>query len=92
MVKAMNSTTIRRFEGVIRETGERAAIKLENSSNGVLNGLRFETNNRPVYNYVYNNGLDTELAKGKIAGFCERLKDGAKLFKEIMEAGLNLKK
>ena len=31
-------------------------------------------------------------AKGKIAGFCERLKDGAKLFKEIMEAGLNLKK
>ena len=93
MVKALTTATptIRRFGGVLEKTSEKACIKLENNSAGILNGLKFEVNEKPVYGCACKKGLDKEHVLGKISDFCERIKDGKKLFEDIMKSGLNIK-
>ena len=93
MVKAISNVapTVRKFEGVIEKTSEKACIRLENNSAGVLNGLKLEVNEMPVYGYVCKKGIDKEFVKGKLARFCEHLKEGKKLFEDIIKSGLNIK-
>ena len=93
MVKAVSTLapTVRRFEGVLEKTSEKACIRLENNSAGLLNGLKLEVNDRPVYGYVCQKGIDKEHVNNKIASFCERIKEGKKLFEDIMKSGLNIK-
>ena len=47
---------------------------------------------KPVYNYAFKKGLDVEYFKEVMTDFCQQVKDGSRLLKEIFEYGLNLKK
>ncbi|MBQ7763958.1 hypothetical protein IJ384_01175 [bacterium] len=88
------SMTSKKFEGVMKKNAEKISFNLK-KENGMLNEIKVKSDEVPVYNYVKKQGFnseDIEYIKDKLGSFCEEIKDGAKLFKEIMEYGLNLKK
>lgn len=91
-ISTMSKTPItREFTGVLKENAERVTFNLAKSQEGVLNNLSIRTQDGKAYNYACNKGLDMEHFKAKTESVCQKIKDGAKLFKEIMEYGLNLK-
>ena len=95
MTKGISPVT-RRFEGVLKENAERITFNIGKSEQGVLNSVRVNTEKmgqeKPVYNYAFKKGLDVEYFKEVMTDFCQQVKDGSRLLKEIFEYGLNLKK
>ena len=90
-VSATSNTLGREFAGVLKESGERVSVNLQKTTGGMLNSVKINKENTPVYSYSYTKGLDTDYFKEKMNTFCGKIKDGAKLFEEIMKYGLNIK-
>ena len=85
---SINPTTVRRFSAVMKNE-KPVAIELA-KADGILNRVKVEStsDNRVMYGYANNSGLDMVYFKDKLSDVCDKIKEGAKLFKEIMEWGL----
>lgn len=84
----ISPVTVRKF-GAVMKNDRPIAIELTKAE-GLLNRIKVEStaDNRVLYGYGNKSGLDMEYFKGKLNDICTQIKDGAKLFKEIMEWGL----
>lgn len=84
----ISPVTVRRFSAVMKNE-KPIAIELS-KADGLLNRIKIEStsDNRVLYGYGHNAGLDIPYLKDKLNSFCEQIKDGTKLFKEILEWGL----
>ena len=87
-----NSAISREFVGIAKNRAEQVKINLEKDASGILNKVRVQNDKGAIYSYAHKSGLDKDFFQSKMETMCKKLKDGADLFKEIMEYGLNISK
>ena len=86
------SSSVKQFAATTRNERQVLLTLSKDETRGFLNRIKVESaddeNKRMLYSYASNKGLDMMYFKDKLNDMCDQIKEGSKLFREIMEWGL----